>query len=107
MNDIQRTRNTLSGIEHSARRLRNSHHDEDMMRVADHIAQLAQVVRQDILDKRDAGVKVSGPPLGPTARLLGITGVLVHPVGGIATVQTTQGVSFVAPSHIALWLAQT
>lgn len=49
MNDIQRIRNALSMIEDSARRMRNTHQDDDVVQLADHIAQLAQIVRQDIV----------------------------------------------------------
>ena len=50
-------------------------------------------------------VRFEGTPLGPVARLLGITGVMIHPFDDQATVMLASGVSFVAPSHIAQWLA--
>jgi hypothetical protein len=46
----------------------------------------------------------TGAPLGSVAQMLGITGVLLAPIGGRATVQTRNG-SFTAPAHIAQWLA--
>jgi len=51
-------------------------------------------------------VRFEGAPLGPTARLLGITAITIHPFDGQATVQTASGASFVAPSHVAQWLAR-
>lgn len=45
---IQTVRNDLSRIEDAARHMRNTHRNADVVELADLIARLAQVVRQDI-----------------------------------------------------------
>ena len=49
MRDIQEVRNDLTAIEDAARRIRNTHQNEDVVELAGLIARLAQIVREDVV----------------------------------------------------------